>query len=148
MMKQQIEHLLVLLTDTRSRKEILSLTGKTGKGVLLHPLHPFILLKEAPKPFRYPLVEPIPTPPSPLLFDTCAEKEGKVYLTSLEPSFRAWLKETEALSEGFVLPESFVLSHPVEVSAWRGAIVRIETTYKADKAVRYRWDILHEFHLA
>jgi|GEM_PF-5013028 len=139
----RIRYQLTLHPDSGAQKSLLELLkGSQGSG-LLHPLSPFILLREEVSPIRYPFEQEIPSPPKPILFDSFLQENEKRYLTSNDEAFGPWRRSYR----GFLMNENMTAVTPIEVVDWRGKITRMEYTEDAGRIIRYRWDVLHEFHL-
>ncbi|MBN2858779.1 MAG: hypothetical protein JXK93_00780 [Sphaerochaetaceae bacterium] len=144
MKETHIGYQLTLHPDSRAQQEILDLVNNSGKSCFLHPLTPFILLREEISPILYPLERAIPSPPKPILFDFFLQESEKSYLTSGDNAFELWRRNYS----GFLMSGTIESFTPIEVVDWRGRITRMEYTQEAGRIIRYRWDILHEFHLA
>lgn len=146
MRETRISYQLTLHPDSKAQKAILDLIQASGSKDLLHPLYPFILAQQQTSPILYPLApsHEISSPVKPLLFDSVIQEQGSFYLTCSAAGFITWREQYT----GFVIPGMIQTFDPVEVVDWRGRITLMEITEEDGRIVRYRWDTLHEFHLA
>ncbi len=143
MVRTEERYLLTLHPDRKAQEAIFALT-KHEKSSLIHPLFPFILLQESTSPIPFPLAIPIPTLPKPVTFGMIKHST----LITEDSSFQEWSIEAGISDAGFAIPYTSMLQAPIEIVDWRGRITRLETTTEEGKIVRYRWDILNEFHFA
>ncbi len=143
MRETRISYQLTIHPDPRAQRAILDLTKSSGDRGVAHPLYPFILLREDPALILYPLAQAIHSPVKPLLFDSILGEPGDMYLTSSDAGFNGWRKRYR----GFLIHGGIDSFDPVEVVDWRGRITLMEITEEEGRIVRYRWDILHDFHL-
>ena len=144
MKETRISYQLTLHPDTHAQKAILELIKRSPGSSFLHPLSPVILLKEEAYPIPFPLERAIPSPVKPVLFDAVLRENEKSYLTSSDDAFELWRRSYR----GFLMNGTLESFDPVEVVDWRGKITKMEYTEEEGRIIRYRWDILHEFHLA